>query len=440
MGGRRGTEALRHRDYALFWWSSLVSNTGGWVQNVTVPFVLYELTDSAAWVGLATFAQFIPAVILGPLAGSLADRLPRRRILLTTQWLLTGLSAVLWALWVSDLARPGVIVAVVSLMGVVMAFNITGWQAFVSELVPRSVLPNAVALNSAQFNASRAFGPALGGIVLAAAGPGWALAVNPVSYLAVILALLAIAERPAVAPTTERPRVLREFGGTVRYVRERPGLATCVVSVVLLGVLGSPVVSLTVVFAEDVFHVGRFAYGFLGACLGLGAILGTPLVTGWAAGIPRGRLVGVTLPVYGAAVAAFALAPVYAIGAIALVVAGASYLAVAAALNTTLQLQVDEAMRGKVLSSYLMAFTAAIPVGGLVQGTLVDVFGPRPVVATSGFVLVGAATWLLIRGRLHALTAGELPPAAGAPTAGAAATGSVVGLADEGPAGLAALE
>ncbi len=396
-------EALRYRNFALFWGGALISNTGSWVQNVTVPFVLYRLTGNALWVGLSTFAQFLPAVLLGPLAGSLADRYPRRRILLITQSALAVAALGLWGVWVADLAKPGVIVGLVCLAGIVAGLNITAWQAFVTELVPRSVLPNAITLNSAQFNASRALGPALGGVVLAAVGPGWAFLLNALSFGAVIAALVLIQVPRLVPPVGDRPTVMREFATTIRYVRDRPGLSVCILTVVVLGLLGSPVFSLIVVFTDDVFHVGRQAYGFLGACLGLGAIVGAPLVTGRVGRMARGAVVRVALPLYGASVAAFALAPVYAVAAVALVVAGAGYLAVAAALNTALQLQVDEARRGKVVALYLMALTAAIPVGGLVQGVLVDVFGPRTTVAAAGLLLVVLAVWLGMSGRLVAL-------------------------------------
>ena len=370
-------------------------------------------------------------MILGPLAGSLADRFPRRSILLITQSALAVASLGLWAVWVAGAATPLTIVLLVTLAGVVSGLNITAWQAFVTELVPRSVLPSAITLNSAQFNASRALGPAIGGVVLAAVGPGWAFLLNALSFGAVIGALLLIQVPRLVPPAGRRSGVLREFGETVRYVRAQPGLAACVLTVVLLGLLGSPLFSLIVVFTDDVFHVGRAAYGFLGACLGIGAILGTPFVTGRLGRVPRGRVVRLALPLYGAAITGFALAPVYGMAAAALIVGGASYLAVAAALNTALQLQVDEARRGKVVSLYLMAFTLAIPVGGLVQGAIVDAVGPRPTVAAAGLLLVLLAGWFGVRGRFADLDDDEsivverrLPDVAlveqGTPTAGGA--------------------
>jgi MFS family permease len=400
----RATAAFGERDFALFWSAALVSNTGTWMQGVALPFVLFNLTGSAAWAGLAGFAQLFPAVLMGPLGGSLADRFDRRRMLLVTQSLLGVSAAVLWALWVSGNATPVAILVVVAAGGVVSGINIPNWQAFVSELVPRSLLLNAVTLNSAQFNAARALGPALGGIALAVLGPGWVFLLNALSFLAVIAALLLIRKRRrAVTPqaVAMRPKVLREFRGTIAYVRARPGISECVLVVTTIGLLGSPLFQLLVVFADDVFDVGRFAYGLLGASIGIGAILGTPLIAGRGSETRRSTMTGAALVMYGASILLFGIAPAYVFGLVALLFSGAAYLALASTLNTTVQLQVDEAMRGKTIALYLMGLTASAPIGALVQGWLVDVFGPRVVVTTAGAGLLAVALVLRSSGRLR---------------------------------------
>ncbi|CAN5221097.1 hypothetical protein BH18ACT4_BH18ACT4_07030 [soil metagenome] len=402
--GRGGlASALRHRNFAFMWSAALVSNTGSWIQHVTVPYVLYRLTGSAAWVGFAAFAQFLPLVLTGPLAGSLADRFPRRRILLLTQSLMALGAFGLWAIWVAGARSPVLIVALVSISGVVACLNIPAWQAFVTELVPRSVLLNAITLNSAQFNASRAFGPAVGGLVLLSLGPGWAFLINGLSYAAVLAALMLIRVKPIERPQAARPAILREFAATIRYTRSQPGIWTCLLVVVALGLFGSPLFSLLVVFTDDVFHVGEAGYGLLSACQGMGAIAGTPFLAGQGNAMRRGRVTGAVLIVYGVAVAAFGLSPAYWVGAVALAVAGGAYMALASALNTTLQLQVDESMRGKVIAFYLMGLTAAVPIGALAQGWLVETVGPRPTVAGAGFLLVVAALALRVTDRFAAM-------------------------------------
>lgn len=390
-GLRDALVAFRHRNFTLLWTGALLSNTGTWVENVTVPFIVYGLTGSAAWLGFAAFMQFIPIVLVGPLAGSIADRHDRRKILLYTQSSQALIALALWALWVSGNARTWSVITLVAASGTVNGINAPSWQAFVSELVPRDALLNAVTLNSTQYNASRAFGPALGGVVLATAGVGWALMVNTISFVAVLIALSMISIRRSSAsgvPREKRPTVMREFFATFRYVRGYPGIVASLIIVTALGALGSPLFSLLVVFSKQVFRVSDTAYGILAASLGIGSIIVAPLVAGPGSGMRRKHLTTVSLFVYGFALVAFALAPSYLAGVIALVIAGGGYLAITSVLNTAIQLQVDEAMRGKVLSIYIVLLTLALPIGSLIQGWAVEWIGPRQTVATAGVLFV----------------------------------------------------
>jgi MFS family permease len=406
-GSTSAIAALRYRNFAIFWSAALVSNTGTWCQGVAVPFVVFHLTRSPAWVGVAAFAQFLPMVLLGPLAGSLADRFPRRRILFVTQTLLAASAIGLWGVWVAGVTSPGVFIAAVAVNGAFGGINITAWQAFVTELVPRDALTNAITLNSAQFNASRAFGPALGGVVLVGLGPGWAFLLNAVSYIAVIVALVMI-DTPDRSPVVlgQRPRLRREFASTMRYVAARPGIATCVAVVGALGLVSAPLFSLLVVFAEDVFKVEGDLYGLLAASLGIGSLLATPLVAGRGSRAPRGAMTLLGLIVYGLAVTMFGLAPSYWLGVTALLLAGGSYLTLASTLNSTLHLLVDDDMRGKVVAVYLMMLTAAAPVGALGAGLLADWVGPRPTIVGGGIAMLVYALFLH---RRHAFGAMDDP-------------------------------
>ncbi len=392
-GLRTAVVAFKHRSFRLFWIGALISNTGGWVQNVTVPYVIYQLTDSAAWVGFAGFCLLFSASLLGPVGGSLADRFHRRSVLLVMQSAQAAVVFVLWWVWAAGVRSPWVIVGLAALSGVFAGLHIGSWQAFVSELVPRSVLLNAVTLNSAQFNAARAFGPAIGGVALALVGPGWAFFINGVSFVGVLGALLLIQVPRLVEKGGGRITVLADLAETVRYVRRAPGIRVCLVVVAALGFFGSPVFQLVVVFAEEVFEVGEGAFGLLSAALGLGAVLGTPLVAGWGSGLARRDLVLAAVAGYGGSLVLFGVSPVYAVGFVALLGAGAGYLAIASSLNTTIQLQVDEGLRGKVLAFYVMGITVSAPIGSLVQGGLAELIGPRLTVVLAGgaFLAVGLA-------------------------------------------------
>lgn len=399
-GLRDALTAFRHRNFTLLWTGALLSNTGTWVENVTVPFIVYGLTGSAAWLGFAAFMQFIPIVIVGPFAGSIADRYNRRTLLLYTQSAQALVALALWSLWVSGHATTFSIIALVAISGIVNGINAPSWQAFVTELVPREALLSAVTLNSTQYNASRAFGPALAGLVLATLGVGWALMVNVVSFAAVIVALLMISvprrDFSADGRPNRRTKVFGEFFATFEYVKDYPGIVASLIIVTALGALGSPLFSLLIVFSKRVFDVGNAGYGFLAAALGVGSILAAPLIAGPGSGLTRRRLTMIALLAYGIALVAFALAPNYQMGVIALIVAGGGYLAISSTLNTAIQLQVDEEMRGKVLSIYIVLLTLALPIGSLVQGWAVEWVGPRQTVAVAGTAFLLIAVWLRV--------------------------------------------
>jgi MFS family permease len=401
-GLRHALRAFRHRDFAIFWSGALASNTGSWVQNLTVPYVLYQLTESAFWVGLATFTQFIPVMLLGPLAGSIADRFDRRRVLFATQSLMALAALALWGAWVGGVRNPGAILALVALSGLLAGINIPSWQSFVNDLVPREDLLSAVTLNSLQFNAARALGPGIAGIMLATLGPSWAFFLNAVSFVFVLGALRLVRTRQAARTSALSGGFLRQFRRAMRYTRGQPGILVGIVVAVLVASLGNPVFQFTVVFAAEVFEVGPLGLSLLNVALGLGAVLAAPIVSGWDAVLSRAVLVRWALLAYALALVGFAVAPGYVVGLIALVFVGGGFLAVISATNTSVQVIVADHMRGRVMALRIMAFTGAYPIGALVQGALADVVGPRATVAGAGILLLVAAVWLGARPALLA--------------------------------------
>ncbi len=399
-GLRHAFRALRHRDFALFWSGAFVSSIGMWMQNVTVPFLLHEATGSAAWVGLGAFAQFAPVMVMSPLGGSLADRHSRRTILVWNQIALLILALGLWLSVRGGEIRPGVLVALVGLAGVVTGLGIPAWQSYVAELVPRESLLNAVTLNSAQFNASRAIGFMLGGFALYSVGPGLSFFVNALSYLAVLAALAAIRSRRLSPPVAMTDFEVPEMAGPatfrlgLAYVRQHPGLQLAVVTVGVVMFLGGPVIQLAPVFARDAFGVDERAYGFLAAALGIGATACSVVLGAYGDGVRRSKLIVGSVVIYGLAVLGMAVTPTYAGGVAAMACIGVAYLAVASVLNTSIQLAVDDRFRGRVLALYVMVFTGAYPLGSLVQGFATDRFGVRAVVGVAGAALLGYAALL----------------------------------------------
>jgi MFS family permease len=169
--------ALKFRDFRRFWFAGLASNSGGWLQGLAAPFIMYQMTQSGAWVGTSVFALMIPMALVGPFAGPMADRLSRRHILLIG--VIASTNAVFW--W-AGIREPLAYIGINVIYGVANGFALPAWQAYVADLVPRNVLMNAITLNSTQFNAARAIGPSLGGVLLAFSGPGWAFLGNGVSF------------------------------------------------------------------------------------------------------------------------------------------------------------------------------------------------------------------------------------------------------------------
>ncbi len=411
IGGlRHGLRAFQHRDFRLFFVGALASNTGNWIQNLAVPFVLFELTGQALWVGLASFAQFIPAFLLGPLGGWLADRMDRRRMLLISQALMAVAAFALWASWAVGWRSPTLILGLTALTGIFSGLMIPSWQAFVPSLVPRVDLPSAITLNSTQFNASRAIGPALAGLLLGTAGAGLAFLLNVVSFLGVIGMLWVIRPehgRPgssggaraggAASDGVDGEGVLAAFRSALGYISQRTGIMVGIASAMLAAFFGNPVTQFTVVFGEDVYDAGPTVVGLLASAIGIGAVLIAPFLSTWDGRVPRSVIVRWGLPLYGLAVIAFGASPNWPTGLLALFAVGAGFLAVISTTNTSVQMIVADEMRGRVMSTRVMGFTLAFPVGSLIQGALADWIGPRATVIGAGGCLVLAALALSSR-------------------------------------------
>ena len=399
VGGlRHGMRAFRHRNFRVFFAGALASNAGSWLQNLAVPYVLFELTDRSLWVGLAGFAQFIPAFLFGPVGGSLADRFDRRRILMISQGLMALTALALWAVWAIGWHDPYLILAITAVTGVFSGLMIPSWQAFVPSLVPKEDLSSAITLNSTQFNAARAIGPALAGVLLAVAGPGWAFFLNGISFLAVIAAIWVVRpmarSRGAHEPTSG---MLAAFVSALSYMRERTGILVGVLCAILVAFFGNPVAQFAVVFTDDVYHAGTRVLGVLAAAVGIGAVLVAPALSTWDGRVPRSTVVRAGLLFYALAIIGFGAAPVWPLGLLALMCAGAGFLTVIATTNTAVQLIVTDEMRGRVLSARVMGFTLAYPLGTLLQGALADLVGPRATVVGAGSCLLVIALFLAVR-------------------------------------------
>ncbi|WP_420640146.1 MFS transporter [Candidatus Poriferisocius sp.] len=401
---RRANRALSYRNYRLFLSGAIVSNSGVWVQMIALAYVIEHLTDSGTWVGLGAVMQTLPAVVFGMVGGWLGDRFPRRIMLIFTNSAQALIALVFSAMWAWGVDRPVAYIALGALTGCVNGIQLPAWQAFVSELVPRGALLNAVTLNSAQFNAARAVGPAVGGVVLAIGGPAWSFLVNALSYVPAVM-VLALIQVPRKEPTTggERSNIFTDAIAALRFVSTHAGIRRAIMTAGVIALLGQPIIHLVVIFADDVFVVDEVRYGILAAAAGAGAALNTPFVITWGSRASRSRLVGLGWPVYGIALLGFAVSPYYWLAVVALAVVGAAHIITASTLNTVIQLQVTEALRAKVLALYLMTLLAGLPIGAQIQGALADVVGPRYAVGGAGVLLAVIALAWVSSGRTKVL-------------------------------------
>lgn len=364
--------------------------------------MLFELTGSALWVGASVAAQFLPMFALSPWGGALADRFPRRRVLLIVQSAMAGVALLLWGAWVADWRDPPLLLGLMAVIGALNGLSMPSWQGFVHDLVPREDLMSAVTFNSLQFNAARAIGPAIAGLLLATLGAAWAFGINAASFGAVILAIVLVRAGRHLASHPRTAGVLSQFAAAARYLRTQPGLILSMLVAATIGFLGNPVFAMTVVFAGAVFDVGPVQLGLMNAALGVGAFIAAPVVAGSRWNPRLSRLVLVGLTAYAVALVVFALAPTYAVGVVALIAIGACFLTVVASINTATQMIVADAYRGRVLALRLMVFTAAAPLGSLAWGAVADALGPRASMGIAGLLMAVVTLRLVtLRGRFR---------------------------------------
>ena len=377
---------LRRRNFALFWTAGLLSNTGTWMQTVAVPFVLFELTHSTVWLGVGALASLGTGLLMGPIAGLLADRFSRRLVLFMTQAGQMLAAFALFAVWKSGLATPGLIVGILVVSGAAGGLGIASWQALVPQLVEPDELLDGVRINSLQFMGARAFGPALAGLVLEVFGPSGAFLINAISFLIVLVALLAVRPRP-VPRAQGQWRVLDHFREGLRYLLARESLWLAVVVMFFISFFPSAVLQLAPAIAKE-FDVGQGAYGLIVALFGGGAIVGSVFVAMFADRFRRSALVIAGSISIGSAVVALGLAPSYPVVLVCLGWMGISYITISTALSTSIQARVDELQRGRVISLYLMGLQAGIPLGALLQGKLAELIGLRDTFIAAGVAMI----------------------------------------------------
>jgi len=381
-------DSLRYRNYRLLWTGAILSNVGTWMQSVGLAWYAFLLTRSAFWVSMVTFVNFLPTV-LSPIGGVYTDRLDRKRILLVTQSFMMLDAAVLAVLaWVG---HPGLFPVLALTFGQGLAFALNGptWQAFIPSLVPPEAMVNAIALNSAQFSLARVVGPAIGGTLIVAAGPGLVFGINALSFVAVLVALVLI-RVPYHQPSRE-VSVGELLRSGLRYTWRQRRIRTMIATIAVASFFGAPVLALLPVFAADVFGRGAGGYGSLVAAMGAGSVLGALGLGRLGARVSPG-MVAATLLALAVSLVLFAALPSYPAGLALMVLYGAAYLFTVSGTNGDIQLHVDEAYRGRVLSIFMLAFGAGFPIGALLAGAAAQAIGAP---ATTVVGAAACSVWAL---------------------------------------------
>ena len=376
--------SLRHRNYRLYLIGQLVSVCGTWMQQVAQSWLVYRLTGSATLLGLVGFATQIPVFGLGALGGVISDRYSSHRVAVWTQSAALLQAIILSGLTLTGWIQPLHIILLGVILGVVNAFDMPARQALMHKLVAVDDLPNAVALNSSMINAARIIGPGLAGIVVAKLGEGTCFLINAVSYLAVIVALLAMKLAPQEAAPTKQLSLAHSLAEGIRYTLDTVPIRDVLLLLSVVGVMGMPYITLMPVFAADIHKSGADALGLMMGAIGLGALVGALGLARRKSVIGLGRVIAIATTGFGLALIAFSFSKLFWLSLLLLTGVGMGWMVQIAACNTALQTLADDAMRGRVMSLFSMMLVGMAPFGSLIAGWASDRIGAPLVVAVGG--------------------------------------------------------
>lgn len=399
---RQTFAAFKHYNYRLWFSGQLISIFGSWMQAAALGYLAFELTKSTAFLGYVSFANGAPSLLM-LYAGVIADRVSRRTMMVVTQTFMMILALILAALTFLGLIQPWHILLLSAALGVANAFDAPARLALAPELVTREDLTNAIALNATMFNLALVFGPAAGGLVYAAVGPGLCFVLNGVSFIAVIVALLLMILQP-MPPFVRVKSPWSELQEGIQYAFSHPDIRVLIVTAGIAGVLGIAPVTLFPAWAVNILGGDAVTNGLLASSRGVGSVIGGLLLASMARYKRRGRLLMIGTFVFPAALLAFAFMRWQTPAFIMLAVVGLASVLVLNVANALVQSLVPEALRGRVMSIYSLVFFGAMPIGSLLIGWLAEVAGEQTAVISDAILamMVAVLVWILMP-RLRAL-------------------------------------
>ena len=384
------------------WFGACTSSIGTWMQIVAQGWLIYRLSHSAFLLALDQFLGGIPIFLFSLIGGVVADRAERRKILLMSQYVQMASAGLLTVLVAAGGVQVWHILCLSFVSGLAQAFGGPAYQALIPTLVDREDMPNAIALNSIQFNMAVMIGPALAGQALAKLGEKWCFGLNAVSFLAPIISLSMITAK--YLPTTTTESIFSSLKQGIKFVRKQGSMEALTILAFCMTALSMPMRTYIPVFVKDIFHRGPETYGNLLSLMGVGSICGSLAVAGIGNIKNKGRFALTMLVCLGLAIAGFSVSKKLPLSYAMLVLVGASMMAVFATVTSLVQLITTNEMRGRVMSVYNCAFRGGMPMGNLVSGWLVPMFTAPVVLGVNGLLLVLVALYfLLVQRRVAAL-------------------------------------
>lgn len=390
--------ALRHRNFRLFIGGQIISLVGTWMQNVAMSWLVYRLTHSELLLGTAWFCSQIAVFALGPLGGIAADRFSRQKVVIVTQTLSMVQAFLLAALTLTGRVQVWQLLVLAGLLGVVNAFDMPGRQALVIQMTSKEDLINAISLNSAVFNAARVVGPAIAGLLLAVVGEGTCFLVNGFSFLAVILCLTAMRLPPTV--TQAHAPMWQHLVDGFRYAGHHSAVRRVLALMGAATLAGMPGLVLMPFFADDIFHRGSRGLGVLMGAMGIGAVIGTLTLARRTRLSGLGNVMVFSGLTTGACYLAFAFSPSFYLSLALMPLIGYSVMRQMASANTTIQTQIPDEYRGRIMALYSMTVVGLGPFGSLAAGALAGRFGARATMAAGGVLALTSSlvfAWYLRR-------------------------------------------
>ena len=381
-----------HRNFRLFWTGQTVSLIGTWMQQVGVGWLALEITNSAFMVGLVSAAGSFPVLLLSLYGGVLADRRSKLRIVIICQALLLVEAAVLWWFTWAGRIDIGWLLALTTVGGVISAFEIPARQAMIVELVSREDLVDAIALNSGGFNLARIVGPSIAAIVLGKFGVAWCFAINALSYFAVLASLGRI-RLPRWTPVQHLVSPAEQLKQGLNYIRSSRSVSGLMGVIAVYSIFGFQYLTMMPVVARDVLHTGAGGYGLLLTFVGIGALTGALSLAGLGARIRRGRLFNATAYAFAGLTMLFSLMRSVHLAAFVLLFLGLTMLINGALANGILQSVVPDALRGRVMATYVFVYVGFTPIGSFIAGALSRFIGVQWAIFSGGVIMLAYSLW-----------------------------------------------